>query len=94
VTETFDANGCVVLAGGIDIHSHIAGEPLALLRDAKSPAGPTASRTGGEYAHMGYTLAVNRRCLAGRAAHDCGGKRNYRAEHGKSRLGRTKSGSA
>ncbi|MEN6338753.1 MAG: amidohydrolase family protein [Clostridiaceae bacterium] len=58
-TETFDASGCVVMAGGIDVHSHIAGEPLALLRDAKSPAVPTTNRVGSEYAHMGYTLAVN-----------------------------------
>lgn len=69
VTETFDANGCAVLAGGIDIHSHIAGEPLALLRDAKSPAVPTANRTGGEYARMGYTLAVNAAMPAQAARH-------------------------
>lgn len=69
VTETFDASGCAVLAGGIDIHSHIAGEPLALLRDAKSPAVPTASRTGGEYARMGYTLVVNAAMPAQAARH-------------------------
>ena len=69
VTETYDANGCAVMAGGIDIHSHIAGEPLALLRDAKSPAVPTASRTGGEYARMGYTLAVNAAMPAQAARH-------------------------
>lgn len=57
--ETFDASGCVVLAGGIDPHAHIAGEPLALLRDAGSPAVPSDWTLGNEYARMGYTLAVN-----------------------------------
>ncbi len=69
VTETYDASGCAVMAGGIDVHSHIAGEPLALLRDAKSPAVPTANRTGGEYARMGYTLAVNAAMPAQAARH-------------------------
>ena len=57
--ETFDAAGCAVMAGAIDIHSHIAGEPLDLLRDAGEPVIPTAPRLGTEYARMGYTLAVN-----------------------------------
>ncbi|HWQ58911.1 MAG TPA: amidohydrolase family protein, partial [Clostridia bacterium] len=57
--EVFDASGCAVLPGGIDIHSHIAGEPLPLLREAGSPVVPTTRRLGEEYAHMGYTLAVN-----------------------------------
>lgn len=57
--EEFDASGCAVLSGGIDIHSHIAGEPLLLLREADSPVVPTARRLGEDYARMGYTLAVN-----------------------------------
>jgi len=57
--ETFDANGCVVMAGGIDPHCHIAGEPLELLRDAGNKIVPGVNRLGNEYARMGYTLAVN-----------------------------------
>ena len=57
--ETFDASGCAVLAGGIDPHAHIAGEPLSLLRDAGNPAVPNDGTLGREYAKMGYTLAVN-----------------------------------
>ncbi len=57
--ETFDASGCAVMAGGIDVHSHIAGEPLELLRDAGNPVVPTVDRLGRDYARMGYTLAAN-----------------------------------
>jgi formylmethanofuran dehydrogenase subunit A len=57
--ETIDASGCVVMAGGIDVHSHIAGEPLELLRDAGNKVVPGVNRLGNEYARMGYTLAVN-----------------------------------
>jgi formylmethanofuran dehydrogenase subunit A len=57
--ETFDASGCIVMAGGIDPHCHIAGEPLELLRDAGNPIVPNVTRLGNEYAGMGYTLAVN-----------------------------------
>lgn len=57
--ETFDAGGCAVMAGGIDPHCHIAGEPLELLRDAGDPIVPDVTRLGNEYAGMGYTLAVN-----------------------------------
>ncbi len=58
-SETIDASGCAVMAGGIDVHSHIAGEPLELLRDAGNKIVPSVNRLGNEYAHMGYTLAVN-----------------------------------
>ena len=54
-----DASGCVVMAGGIDIHSHLAGEPMELLREAGDPIIPTVSRIGDEYAAMGYTTVVN-----------------------------------
>jgi formylmethanofuran dehydrogenase subunit A len=47
------------MAGGIDVHSHIAGEPLELLRDAGNPIVPGVKRLGDEYARMGYTLVVN-----------------------------------
>jgi formylmethanofuran dehydrogenase subunit A len=48
-----------LLSGGIDIHSHIAGEPLPLLRDVGNPLIPTVTRLGEAYSRMGYTLAVN-----------------------------------
>ena len=32
VDETIDANGCVVMAGGIDLHSHIGGGKVNLAR--------------------------------------------------------------
>ena len=67
--ETFDAGGCAVLAGGIDPHAHIAGEPLALLRDAGDPAVPSDWTLGREYANMGYTLAVNAAAPALAARH-------------------------
>lgn len=57
--ETYDASGCIVLPGGIDIHSHIAGEPLPLLREVGNPLVPTVTRLGEAYSGMGYTLAVN-----------------------------------
>ncbi|MBQ3131551.1 MAG: amidohydrolase family protein, partial [Clostridia bacterium] len=57
--ETLDAEGCVVMAGGVDIHSHLAGEPLELLRDAANPIIPTVSDIGKQYAGMGYTAVVN-----------------------------------
>jgi len=57
--ETLDAEGCVVMAGGVDIHSHLAGEPLELLRDANNPIIPTVSDTAKQYAGMGYTAVVN-----------------------------------
>ena len=58
-SETIDASGCTVMAGGIDVHSHIAGEPLELLRDAGNKIVPSVNRLGNAYARMGYTLAVN-----------------------------------
>ncbi|MGY2048554.1 formylmethanofuran dehydrogenase subunit A [Methylobacterium sp. JK268] len=67
--ETLDAAGCVVMAGGIEVHSHIAGGNVVLSRlllpelgvaesaDAPSPHG-SALDIGSLYARMGYTTAV------------------------------------
>ncbi len=52
--ETLDASGCVVMAGGVDIHSHIAGPLARLARGAV----PTPSETGRLYAEMGYTTVI------------------------------------
>jgi formylmethanofuran dehydrogenase subunit A len=70
--STFDAAGSIVMAGAIDVHSHIAGGNVALARlllpdlgipevaQGASPAkaGWTARETGRLYAQMGYTTVV------------------------------------
>ena len=62
----YDITGCVVLAGGIDIHSHIAGNnvntarlllPELRGRDGFGPA-PIAREIGRLYAAMGFTTVV------------------------------------
>ena len=69
---TFDAAGSIVMAGAIDVHSHIAGGNVALARlllpdlgiaevAQKGPGGKarwTARETGRLYAQMGYTTVV------------------------------------
>jgi formylmethanofuran dehydrogenase subunit A len=56
-----DAAGMVVMAGGIDLHSHIAGGKMNLAR-ALTPelegVIPPAPAVGLRYAAMGYTMAV------------------------------------
>ena len=72
--ETFDATGCVVMAGAIDIHSHIAGANVNTARlllpeqhrahaprPATTPlsnAGWSTYWTGRLYAEMGFTTVV------------------------------------
>ena len=72
--ETHDAAGKIVLAGGIDIHSHIAGGNIntarlllpeehkaASARPAKTPlsnAGWSTFETGCRYASMGFTTVI------------------------------------
>ena len=72
--ETFDATGCVVMAGAIDIHSHIAGANVNTARlllpeqhrahaarPATTPlsnAGWSTYWTGRLYAQMGFTTVV------------------------------------
>jgi formylmethanofuran dehydrogenase subunit A len=68
-----DASGCVVMAGAIDVHSHIAGGNVTLARlllpelgidEAPWQPGPSpkarwsARETGRLYAQMGYTMVV------------------------------------
>ena len=64
---TYDAAGKIVMAGAIDIHSHIAGWNvntarllLSEKRDVKMPAAavPTTFQTGWLYAAMGFTTVV------------------------------------
>jgi formylmethanofuran dehydrogenase subunit A len=72
--ETYDATGTVVMAGAIDIHSHIAGAAVNTARlllpeshrahaarpghTALSNAGWSTFETGCRYAGMGFTLVV------------------------------------
>ena len=72
--ETVDANGLIAMAGGIDIHSHIAGANVNTARlmlpeqhraHARRPAttplsqvGWTTFETGRLYAEMGFTTVV------------------------------------
>jgi formylmethanofuran dehydrogenase subunit A len=61
---TYDATGKIVMAGAIDIHSHIAGSNVnsaRLLLSGPSPAAtitPAAFQTGCLYAAMGFTTVV------------------------------------
>ena len=63
-----DMNGCLLMAGGIDLHTHIGGGKLNLARllmqefqsnRTRADAGPLWSsiETGWKYANMGYTAA-------------------------------------
>jgi formylmethanofuran dehydrogenase subunit A len=72
--HTIDAAGCLVMAGGIDVHSHIAGGNVILSRlllpefavsETPSPdllpfatARGSAAQIGSTYARMGYTTVV------------------------------------
>jgi formylmethanofuran dehydrogenase subunit A len=67
---TFDASGKVVMAGGIDIHSHIAGANVTAARlllpeqhrrgdpAASLPPVPSSVATGWRYAIMGFTTVI------------------------------------
>jgi formylmethanofuran dehydrogenase subunit A len=64
--ETLDVAGCIVMAGGIDIHTHVAGTNvntarllLPELRAGDAAASVPVSQTIGRlYAAMGYTMVV------------------------------------
>lgn len=72
--ETYDLTGKIVMAGAVDIHSHIAGSNVTLGRQlmpelpelaasegqpiAPSPAAWGAYATGIRYAEMGYTTVI------------------------------------
>ncbi|MDF2601286.1 MAG: formylmethanofuran dehydrogenase subunit, partial [Methylobacterium brachiatum] len=71
--RVIDASGCVVMAGGVEVHSHIAGGNVITSRlllpdlyvSEASPeghpfahAGGAAGWIGSTYARMGYTTAV------------------------------------
>jgi formylmethanofuran dehydrogenase subunit A len=64
--ETLDLTGCIVMAGGIDIHTHVAGTNVntarLLLPDLRAGSGadsvPVSQLIGRLYAAMGYTMVV------------------------------------
>src|SRR5215211_8214739 len=59
--QTYDATGKIVMAGAIDIHSHIAGANVnaARLLLPEMPDVPTTTHdTGCRYATMGFTTVV------------------------------------
>jgi len=72
--ETYDVSGRIVMAGGVDIHSHIGGSNVTMARllmpelpalaakggapIAPTPAAWGAYATGIRYAEMGYTTVI------------------------------------
>jgi formylmethanofuran dehydrogenase subunit A len=84
-SETVDASGCVVMAGGIDIHSHIAGASVNTARLllpethrawAPRPKDTPLARigfdtrtTGRLYAQMGFTTVIEPAMMPSNALH-------------------------
>lgn len=67
--QTIDCTGCVVMAGGIDLHTHIGGGKVTLARMLMPESMPCdflpSTRTAGNaYLRMGYTVAVEPAMLA------------------------------
>jgi formylmethanofuran dehydrogenase subunit A len=61
--QVIDARGCVVMAGAIDMHAHLASTTVNAARMIQSTSGyhrvvPTVPDTGKLYAQMGYTTAI------------------------------------
>jgi formylmethanofuran dehydrogenase subunit A len=72
----FDARGLLVLPGGVDLHSHVAGPALRVARllcpeAAGGPCLPATDDTGRRYAAMGYTTVFEAAVapIGARAAH-------------------------
>lgn len=67
--QTLDCSGCVLMAGGIDLHTHIGGGKVTLARmlmPESLPCDflPAAGAAGDAYLKMGYTVAVEPAMLA------------------------------
>jgi len=67
--QTIDCSGCVVMAGGIDLHTHIGGGKVTLARMLMPESMPCdflpSTRSAGDaYLRMGYTVAVEPAMLA------------------------------
>ncbi|MEM9825349.1 MAG: formylmethanofuran dehydrogenase subunit A [Planctomycetota bacterium] len=69
-SQIFDASGCAVIAGGVDLHTHIGGGKLSLARllmaeqleSATDPGNvdflPSAPAVGQKYLDLGYTTCL------------------------------------
>ena len=75
-SPVFDARGLLVLPGGVDLHSHVAGPSLRVARllcpeAAGGPCLPSTEQTGRRYAAMGYTTVFEAAVapVGARAAH-------------------------
>ena len=72
----FEARGLLVLPGGVDLHSHIAGPAVQAARwlcpESAGGSLPTLGETGRRYARMGYTTVFDAAIapLLARLAHD------------------------
>lgn len=83
VDETVDASGCIVMAGGIDMHTHIGGGKANLARmllpedhrggslelPSCGTCTPGTLATGTRYVEMGYTAAFEPAMMAANARH-------------------------
>jgi formylmethanofuran dehydrogenase subunit A len=57
--RVIDARGLVVMPGGVDLHSHIAGPTVNAARRLNPGALPSTTMTGRLYAGLGYTTAID-----------------------------------
>jgi len=67
--QTLDCNNCVVMSGGIDLHTHIGGGKVTLARMLMPDSMPcdflpSTHAAGDAYLRMGYTVAVEPAMLA------------------------------
>ncbi len=67
--RTIDCRGCVVMAGGVDLHTHIGGGKVTLARmlmPESMPCDflPSTRAAGDAYLRMGYSVAVEPAMLA------------------------------
>jgi formylmethanofuran dehydrogenase subunit A len=67
--QQIDVSGCVLMAGGIDLHTHIGGGKIALARMLLPETKPleflpTTTATGAAYAAMGYSAAFEPAMIA------------------------------
>jgi formylmethanofuran dehydrogenase subunit A len=71
--ETIDASGCILLAGGIDLHTHIGGGKVNLARllmpESCGICMPGTLDTGKRYVEMGYTAAFEPAMVPANARH-------------------------
>jgi formylmethanofuran dehydrogenase subunit A len=59
VNRVIDARGLIVMPGGVDLHSHIAGPTVNTARMLNPGALPSTTQTGRLYAGLGYTTAID-----------------------------------